>query len=83
MSDFHASWDLMEVTTESNLICLALEISGRSFDSPVVITETEFEATVDAIFDIMVSDRLRTNDHGVDNKNNDNDEVFDFHLGTI
>ena len=43
----------MEVTTLSNLVALALEISGLEYDATTDITEAEFNQMVDTIFDSL------------------------------
>ena len=52
ISDFYACYDLMEITTLSNLMALAAEISGLNFeDTDAYLTEDAFNEVVDAIFD--------------------------------
>ena len=51
ISNFYASWDLMEVTTLSNLVALAMHISGLDFnDDAVNYTEADLYTLVDAIY---------------------------------
>ena len=52
ISDFYACYDLMEITTLSNLMALAAEISGLNFEgTDAYLTEDAFNEVVDAIFD--------------------------------
>ena len=80
----------MEVTTQSNLSSLALVISDRSYDSPSLISEKEFNEIVDAIFDMLLPERLMNLDDykpsekdNLEDKEKANDEVFDFHIGIL
>ena len=53
IANFYACWDLMEVTTLSNLVALALEVSGLDYeanDATNKVTEAEFNKLVDDIF---------------------------------
>ena len=52
IANFYACYDLMEITTKSNLVALATELSGLSFDGhDAHISEDTFIATVKDIFD--------------------------------
>jgi hypothetical protein len=52
IANFYACWDLMEITTLSNLISLALELSGLHYNAVNAnFTETDFNHLIDKIFD--------------------------------
>ena len=54
IANFYACWDLMEITTLSNLLALAMEISGLDFaDDATNVNETDFNKLVDDIFDTI------------------------------
>ena len=54
IANFYACWDLMEVTTLSNLLALAIEISGLDYeDDAATINETDFNKLVDDIFNTI------------------------------
>ena len=52
ISNFYACYDLMEITTLSNLVALAIEVSQLSYEATDAhLTKDAFENIVDAIFD--------------------------------
>ena len=52
ISDFYACYDLMEITTLSNLMALAAKISGLNFEaSDAYLTEDAFNEVVNDIYD--------------------------------
>ena len=52
VANFFACWDVMEVCTVSNLVALAMEISGLPYrEDTTEFTEAHFHHLVDTIFD--------------------------------
>ena len=70
----------MEITTKSNLIGLALELSNKTFESPADLTEKEFGELIDAVYE-KLAPQLIENCEEV-NQTEEEDEVLSFHLGT-
>ena len=82
VQNFHASWDLMEVTTQINLLALVNKITGIEMDSDdKQFQEKEFFTVVEEIFKELFcfSKWLQTEAQGVDVT----DEVKRFHLDML
>ena len=51
IANFYACWDLMEITTLSNLVALTVEISGLDYHGATAnFSEAEFNTLVEEIF---------------------------------
>ena len=52
IANFYACWDVMEVCTISNLVALAVELSGLDYNEDSTgFTEADFHCLVDKIFE--------------------------------
>ena len=78
IANFYACYDLMEVTTLSNLVALAIKVSGLNFDATVAhLNEEAFNNIIEGVYntiDLLNKWETRADIDGEGHDNDDDEE---------